>query len=367
MVGRGLGVKRHIARWRETGLIDARTAEALLDDVGQHGLRRWRMADALGIMAGVLVGAAILIFVAANWDAVPRLARVIGLFAVIAAGYIGGAVLRIRGHEWSADACWIVAACGFGASIALISQMYHLSGDERGAVLLWSAGTALAAVVLRSGPLTVMACLLASGWMMLSIGARFGGWSDLLIWPGLAALLYGLSIWTDSPKSRHIILFSLTVFACLIAWQTDSTIAPMLLCSISLPVFVFAHFRAKLAKSIFGIGGWIPFHALLAFLSGIWTLQWQWAESSAFLFASILALVAIVAAIATEGRHDKSVRRLAYAGFLLQIFFIYAIMIATMLGTAGFFLLAGFVLAGLAFASTRMEKTVRNGQGRVGQ
>ncbi|TGS34034.1 DUF2157 domain-containing protein, partial [bacterium M00.F.Ca.ET.180.01.1.1] len=82
-----------------------------------------------------------------------------------------GAVLKTRDHAAIGEALWIVAAAAFGGSIALIGQMYHLSGDETSALVTWCAGTALAAVALRSNPLTVAAVGIADAWLVLK---RFG-------------------------------------------------------------------------------------------------------------------------------------------------------------------------------------------------
>ena len=156
-------VRQDIARWAENGLIDAATADALANDGIANDRRSLSFGSVLAMMAALLFGAAILIFIAANWEAIPRLARVVALFAVILAGYVGGAILKTRGHPAIGEALWVVAAAAFGGAIALVGQMYHLAGDESSAVLTWCAGTALAAVMLRSSPLTVAAVGIAVG------------------------------------------------------------------------------------------------------------------------------------------------------------------------------------------------------------
>jgi len=165
-------LRQDMARWVRSGLIDDAAAAAVLRDAEARERRSISFGSILAVMAALLVGAAILVFVAANWEAIPRLARVGVLFAVIAGGYLGGAVLKLRDHAVMGEALWLVAAAAFGAAIALIGQMYHLAGDETEAILAWCAGTALAAVGLRSGPLTVAAVGLASFWL-LSRGLEF--------------------------------------------------------------------------------------------------------------------------------------------------------------------------------------------------
>ncbi|TIX21273.1 MAG: DUF2157 domain-containing protein, partial [Mesorhizobium sp.] len=142
MAGYAKRVRADIARWREIGLIDPATAEALACDVAANERASLSFGSILAMMAALLFSAAILIFVAANWEAFPRLVRVAALFAVILAGYVGGAVLKTRDHAAIGEALWIVAAAAFGGSIALIGQMYHLSGDEASALVTWCVGTA---------------------------------------------------------------------------------------------------------------------------------------------------------------------------------------------------------------------------------
>ena len=74
-------VKRDIERWREAGMIDAATADALSLDVERNGGGSVSFGSILSMMAAALFAAAILIFIAANWEAIPRLTRVAMLFA----------------------------------------------------------------------------------------------------------------------------------------------------------------------------------------------------------------------------------------------------------------------------------------------
>src|SRR5690606_19500767 len=83
-------LSKDIARWRAEGLIDEATAAALLRDV-QSRPGGVRFGSVLAILAAVLVGAALLLLIAANWEAFPRLLRVALIVAGILAGYLGGA------------------------------------------------------------------------------------------------------------------------------------------------------------------------------------------------------------------------------------------------------------------------------------
>ena len=103
-------VRADAARWVASGLIDGKTAQAIVLDVEAHDRRSLSFGSILAIMAALLFGAAILVFVASNWEAIPRLARVGALFAIIFAGYVGGAVLKLNDHAAIGEAVWLIAA-----------------------------------------------------------------------------------------------------------------------------------------------------------------------------------------------------------------------------------------------------------------
>ena len=84
-------VKRDIQRWVEQGLIAPQLAEQLSRDVEANERKSLSFGSILAMMAALLFAAAILVLVAANWEAIPRLVRVGALFAAILAGYVGGA------------------------------------------------------------------------------------------------------------------------------------------------------------------------------------------------------------------------------------------------------------------------------------
>ena len=94
MAGYSVRVKRDIARWVEQGLIAPALAGQLVRDVEPNERKSLSFGSVLAMMAALLFAAAILVLVAANWEAFPRLARVAALFAAILAGYVGGAVLK---------------------------------------------------------------------------------------------------------------------------------------------------------------------------------------------------------------------------------------------------------------------------------
>ncbi|TPK38080.1 DUF2157 domain-containing protein [Mesorhizobium sp. B2-5-3] len=364
MAGYATRVRSDIARWLEAGLIDAPTADALRRDVEINARQSLSFGSILAMMAALLFGAAILIFVAANWEAIPRLARVAALFAVILGGYVGGAVLKTRDHGAIGEALWIVAAAAFGGSIALIGQMYHLSGDEASALITWGAGTALAAVALRSNPLTVAAVGIADAWLFLKGFDYFNRSEFPHLFLVMAAVLFAVSFWTRSQAARHLIILSLLFYLVLVAVDHETLPVAIPLVIVSVLLFVASLFAPEPVDRIVQLGGRLPLHALLGFLTGLAIIQFELAGESSydrgFAIASVVALAGIVAAIVLAGRESRGLRWLAYLGFAFELAMIYVVTLQSMLDTAGFFLAAAVLLGILAIVIIRVEKRMKD-------
>lgn len=361
-------VRADIDRWREKGLIDPATADALTSDVAANERASLSFGSILAMMAALLFGAAILIFIAANWEAIPRLLRVAALFTIILAGYVGGAVLKTRDHAAIGEALWIVAAAAFGGSIALIGQMYHLSGDEASALVTWCAGTAFAAVVLRSNPLSVAAVGIADAWLFLKGFDFFGRGEFPHFFIVMAIVLFAVSFWTRSQPARHLIILSILFYLVLLVGDHNTLRIAVPLVVASTLLFAAAVFVGDPIDRVLQIGGRLPLHALLGFLSGVAMIQFELSDESTynggFAVVSIVALAGIVAAIVLAGRESRGLRWLAYAGFAFELAIIYSVTLKSMLDTAGFFLAAAVLLGILALVIIRVEKRMRAPAGK---
>lgn len=359
MASYAVRVKRDIARWVEQGHVSPALAQVLGADIDAHQRKSFSFGSVLAILAALLFVAALLIFIAANWEYMPRLWRVGLVFAALAAGYIGGAVLKQRDHPAFAEALWLIGAAGFGGAIALIGQMYHLSGDEAQAILVWCGGTALAALALRSGPLTAGAVVLADVWLAM-LGLEF--WRSTPFpyeFAAVAAVLWAISYWTDSKPARHLILLSLDFYLVLLALETNMFVVSVALAIVSAAVFAFAVLRPAEAERIARLDGRLPLHGLIGFLTGMTLLQFGLIdELGALVLGALISFAGIAAALFLGGRDSRAVRWVAYLGFGCQLVFTYVVTLGTMLGTAGFFLLGSVTLALLAWVIIRIERRV---------
>src|SRR5712692_4853688 len=149
-----------VARWQAEGVITPATGAAIRDSLPPltAGIN---IPVVVGIVGGLLIAAAFLAFVAANWTESTRLLRFAILLTGIAAAYGVGAAFAHAGRPVLADLAASVGAIIFGAAIALVGQMYHLGDDFAAGLLLWAAG-ALAAAAL-TGSRGALAVALAAG------------------------------------------------------------------------------------------------------------------------------------------------------------------------------------------------------------
>ncbi|QDY99201.1 DUF2157 domain-containing protein [Nitratireductor mangrovi] len=356
MASHAAKVNRDIERWLGAGMIDAGTAEKLRADVEAHARRGFSFGAILAMLSALLFGAAILIFVAANWEDFPRLARVVMLFAVILGTYVVGAWLVVRDQRAAGEAAWIVGGAAFGASIALIGQMYHLSGDEAAAILTWCFGVAAASLLLRSSALNVGAVALACTWLWID---SWDFWRDEplpLTWLALAAALWALSLWTQSRAARHLIILALVFYAVMAHLRTGHIAVPIGLAIVS-TAFLLAAVHAEAAvERLLRLGGGAAVHALIGFSTAMMLIQIEFMEGWGFILAALVTFAGSIAALVLAGRDSRALRWLAYLLFGVELCVVYVNTVGTMLGTAGFFLAAGLVLAVMAFVIIRLER-----------
>ncbi|TIP47465.1 MAG: DUF2157 domain-containing protein, partial [Mesorhizobium sp.] len=137
----------------------------------------------------------------------------------------------------------------------------------------------------------------------------------------------------------------------------------MSLAIVSALLFAASVFAGDPIDRTLQLGGRLPLHALLGFLTGMAIIQFELADESAynsgFAVASIVALASIVAAIMLAGRESRGLRWLAYTGFAFELAIIYSVTLRSMLDTAGFFLAAAVLLGILALIIIRIEKRMK--------
>jgi uncharacterized membrane protein len=197
MAGYKARLTKDVDEWVAAGLVPAENRQAILDRVSEE--RRVDASAALAVIGALLLGAAAIAFVAANWGAIPRLPRfglIVGLFLAVAGG--GGWAARAQ-RPLLSNTLLAVAALVYAAAIGLTGQIFDIAGDPQRA--LRSAGLAAALLTLagRSSAAGVVAlALLGFG----EFAGRFdGGESRWLIFAAPVGMALAW-LWNSKPLAH---------------------------------------------------------------------------------------------------------------------------------------------------------------------
>lgn len=194
-----------LPQWQAQGWITPEGANAILNNLPVRS--RISLSGVIAVLGALLLGAGVLAFVGANWEGMPPIVRFILLVAVLGVTYGFAAVLRTRGHDYYSEAMLLLAGMIFAGAIALVGQAYHLTGEFRDAVLFWTIGCLIAAVLTRSVAMTVLALVGTVLWAKyIAIDLEHAPH-----WPSLALLLItgAVVLWLDSNVARRAFILAL--------------------------------------------------------------------------------------------------------------------------------------------------------------
>jgi uncharacterized membrane protein len=205
-----------LVKWVADGVISGDTAQSI---------RKARFAEeavsrlpAIFAMLGALMlAASVSAFVAANWQEIPRLVRLVGILTLIAACFPIALQLGRRAMPWGDDAAVTFATLCFGAGVALVGQMYHLPGDWPAGAMLVAIGAVIAAALTgKSGPL-VIAFAAMTAW-------SFGRFDDAqwreIHWPFFLLFVpaFALALGRENRLVAHTAVLALSVWLATMMW-----------------------------------------------------------------------------------------------------------------------------------------------------
>ncbi|HEX2336018.1 MAG TPA: DUF2157 domain-containing protein [Hyphomicrobiaceae bacterium] len=353
-------LERDLQRWQAAGWVTPGGAGAIRNDLEQ---RRAALtaAPVLAVLGAVLFGFAVMSFVAAHWTGMSKLARLALLVGALWACYAGAALLFQRQLHAFAHAAVLGGIAVWGASIMLIAQMYHMEGNPPDALLLWTLGALLAAVLARSAAALGATFVLLSVWCgwerLLSETAL---WSFLIPWSGSALT----GAWLRWRPALHLAAVSLLAWLVPLGFFVLGQHAHWLVILIGIAGAAASQARnapPALSAALFFYGLAVAYAGLfiLQFLDdGRWLLG---ATDSApivrLVVLSILALALLLAAMLLAlKRDDRGALWLAYGAFALEIFMLYVRTFGSFLNTSLFFLVAALLVTALAWLAWRLHQ-----------
>ena len=186
-------LNRELDAWVAEDLVTEAQAEAIRRRyaVQSGSERRGRAITALAVIGAVVGGLGIILFFAANWDAIPRAVRVAVLLATMVGAYGAGDLLRPR-RSAVGGALLLLGAITFGASLFLVGQIVHVQAHDPLAFVVWTAACVPLALVERTRPLAVLSILTFGAWLVYE-HVEYGG-ESLEALPVVAAV-YGAALY----------------------------------------------------------------------------------------------------------------------------------------------------------------------------
>ncbi|MFA5950339.1 MAG: DUF2157 domain-containing protein [Hyphomicrobium sp.] len=346
-------VEQDLVRWREAGWVTPAGEAAIRSDL-TAGARTLGLANALAILSAVLIGFAVMSFVGANWQDMPRLLRLGILIGSLWASYGLAGALASRGMAGFAHAAILLGVAIFGASIMLVSQMYHMDGNPPDAVLLWAAGGLLAGCVLRSNPALALTMVLVVIWGIMEAAIR-----GQVFWPFLGpwAIVSAAFYWRRWRPGLHLSGLALTGFVVSLGYLLNHGHAHGLVVAVGLLVVGASLAGSQLRPDLPGLWPGVLNYGIVIASAGLLALQFVNDPSlDVFVLLAVLALMASLAVI-YRGMHTGNgiAVWLGYLGFSFEVLSIYVKTIGTLLDTSLFFLIAGLLVSALAAIAYRIH------------
>ena len=162
-----------LERWRAAGLLDdpavagIRAYEAA--QARPRG-RQWQVLLAL-TLGGILLGAGVLLFVAAHWDAVSPLSRLALVLSMLIFFHGLGLLVRERFNGF-ATAMHALGTVSAGAAIALVGQIFNMQEHWPAAILLWALCAGAGWLLLRDAFQQTLTLLLVPAWIVAEFDFR---------------------------------------------------------------------------------------------------------------------------------------------------------------------------------------------------
>lgn len=349
-------VKKDLDRWIGAGLVDASKHDAILATIPDT--RRMDAATALAWVGGILLGIAVIAFVAANWDGTPKIAR----FAMLLAAFLGLAAAAAWASSKErltlSNILLTIAALVFAASIGLTGQIFDIAGDPRSAAY----GAGVAAFALAAAGRSTGAALV--GLIFIAFGdftdrQWFAGADSEAPWMLIAAPLsaYLALRWGSAPLAHASALAIIYCFGWFAA-RTDAEAGVFLFLSIGMAAMAGGARWLKTQDRAFAgvFYGWFTAGALLFFaIAGY--LPWFGGENGGGGIAHRIVWLLASGGVLALGRFDRHglVTAIGVLSIIAAICALLSDLGLDLLAAAGVFLVCAVIalIAGLALRNKK--------------
>jgi uncharacterized membrane protein len=159
--------EEYLTRWQRAGLLDENAVASIRAYESEHAKPRghqWQVLLAL-MLGGILLGAGVLLFVAAHWDMVSPGMRLTMVLAMLVF-FHGCGWLAQKKFAGLATAMHAVGTIAAGAAIALVGQIFNMQEHWPAAILLWALCAAAGWKLLRDQFQETLTLLLVPAWII---------------------------------------------------------------------------------------------------------------------------------------------------------------------------------------------------------
>lgn len=159
---------KELDRWQSDGIVDKETAIKIANlydiDPDAHSDK---ISFVLKLVAYLFFALAFFTLVGANWEEIPRLGRLVLVLFVLGLVNFGGIYYLAKEKENLSTAMFFLGNFCFGAAIALIAQIYNISDEPSGGILLWSIGAFAVSFASKKGVLVAQSLIFATVWFFM--------------------------------------------------------------------------------------------------------------------------------------------------------------------------------------------------------
>ncbi len=369
MIGYRRKLEQDLVRWHASGWVTTDGVCEIKSELARAPAGVG-LPGVLAMLGAILLAFGAMLFVAANWQDMSRLSRLVLLVGSMWAVYAIAGLLFRRGLDAFAQAAVMLGSALFGTSIMLIAQMYHIDGNPPDAVLTWAAGSGLAAVLLRSNASFVLTIILIGVWSMWeSIVTDDVHWLYLIAW-GLVAV--GLRSTTRWRPAFHLLCLGMLLWVATLGYVLPQSQGNFVVTAIGLAVLALFSLAGPLidkalvvSKAATGYGFVLAFAGLfgMQFVEDLiwWSSSlrnpWRAANGLPMVLLAAITLALTFGAIMWGARTSNRVLMwLGYVGFSLEILALYFKTLGSLMDTSLFFLLAGILAIALAWFATLLHR-----------
>ena len=166
---------KELDRWQKEDVVDKATALKIANlyeiDLNAHSEKT---SFILKLVAYLFFALAFFTLVGANWEEIPRMGRLVLVLFTLGLVNFGGVYYLKNGKDKLGTAMLFLGNFCYGAAIALIAQIYNISDEPSGGVLLWSVGATALSFASKKPLLVAQSLVFATIWFVLKgMGGEF--------------------------------------------------------------------------------------------------------------------------------------------------------------------------------------------------